>query len=86
MENSKNLLFRDESIMDAFVNKRYRKPKGQSRMDNPDTGNIGHTRHRTNTSETQNHNTIQKTKKMSTTDLTENLGVASSCLLYMILY
>jgi hypothetical protein len=43
-------------------------------MDNPDTGNTRHTRHRTITSETQKHNTTQKTKKMSNTDLTENRG------------
>ena len=35
--------------------------KGQLRMDNPDTGNIEYTRHRTKTNKTQKHNTTQKT-------------------------
>jgi len=41
---------------------------GQSR----DTGNIGHTIHRTKINKAQKHNKTQKTKKMSNTDPTKN--------------
>ena len=43
-------------------------------MNNPDTGNIRYTRHRRKTNKAQKHNTTQKTKKMSNTNLTENRG------------
>ena len=59
--------------MDTYgVNKCQRKPKGQSRMDNADTGNIGYTRHMTKTNKLKN--TTQKTKKMSIMDPTKNWG------------
>ena len=55
---------------------------GQSR----DTGNSGHTRHKskTNKKNTQKHNTTQKTKTMSTTDPIKTGGGAETetrCLL-----
>ena len=42
-------------------------------MDNPGTGNIGHTRHRTKTN--KHKNTKQKTKKMSNMDPTKNFQI-----------
>jgi hypothetical protein len=69
----------NQKIIDTFsskvtcVNKRQRKPKGQSR----DIGNIGHT----NVQDTgrrqtkyKKHNTTQITKKMSNTDPNKNRG------------
>ena len=46
-----------------------------------DTGNIGHTRHRTNTNKTQKYNTPPKTTKLSSTDPTKNRGVIKKELL-----
>ena len=52
----------------CYLNKRYRKPNGQSRMGNPET----HTRHwtKTNKAKKNTHNTTQKNNKMSNTDHT----------------
>lgn len=49
-----------------------RRPKGYTRLNNPDTGKIGHTdtRHRTKTF--SKHNTMQKIKQISNMDLTKN--------------
>ena len=44
-----------------FVNKRQRKPKGQSIMDNPqsrETGNIGYTKHKTKTKNKQTRGSV----------------------------
>jgi len=50
------------SFLTNYLKKRKRKPKKQSRMDNPDTQQIFGTRQRTKTE--QNHH-LQKTKKIS---------------------
>ena len=43
------------------------KPKGQSGQSR-DSGNIGHTRHRTKTNKSQKHNITHTTKKMNSTE------------------
>jgi hypothetical protein len=59
-------------------NKRSRKPKGQSRMDNPETpatvGTQDTGRRQTKHKNTTQHNTTQKTKKMSNTHPTVKRG------------
>jgi hypothetical protein len=53
-------------LRDEKLNIRERKPKGKSRMVNPETHATLRTRHRTKTSKTRNP--TQKTKKISTTE------------------
>ena len=53
----------------SIVTKRERKPKGYSRMDNPETQVAVDTRHITNTNKSKQY-TTQKITKMSNTDLT----------------
>ena len=60
------------------LNKRHRKPKAQSRMDNSDTSN-GYTRHRTKTKKKQSkkktkNNTTQTTVTMNNTVPHQKLG------------
>ena len=50
----------------SVINKRLRKPKGLSRMDNPETQAILDTRNSTKTNKTKN--AVQKAKKISNTD------------------
>ena len=61
-------------IRKFIYDKRYRKPKGKSRMD---TGNIGCTSHRSLTKKPQKkppHTQHKKTKKVSNTGPTKNQG------------
>ena len=58
----------------TYLNKRQRKPKGQSRMNNPGTMEILGTQAtaRTKTKKAKKRNAIEKAKKMS--NLTKNVG------------